>query len=70
MGVMEMVIPGKRKPDQTKHDYILTIKYRSAGQVHSAVFHREDRLGLTMVEGLARIVNNLGAQKLTSQHLD
>ena len=47
---------GNKLPDTVKHDYILTIKYRSENKVASAVFHREDRLGSSMVNGLVRII--------------
>ena len=41
------------------HDYILAIKYKDGDQTHTAVFHREDSVGLPVVEGLARIVTSL-----------
>jgi hypothetical protein len=56
LGPFALLVPGKRKPDITKHDYILSIRYSAAGVVRCAVFHREDRMGGSMVEGLARIV--------------
>ena len=57
---------GRKLPDTLKHDYILTIKYRSENKVSSAVFHREDRLGSSMVNGLARIITAL-VQRTTEQ---
>ncbi|MGH9826318.1 MAG: hypothetical protein ACREDR_24080 [Blastocatellia bacterium] len=64
VGPLALLIPGKRKPDEVKHDYLLTVDYRSGGRVKSAVFHREDRLGLSMMEGLARIISSLPDQNI------
>jgi hypothetical protein len=63
LGPLALMIPGKRTPDVKEHDYILTIKYKSGGEVRNAVFHREDRSGLVVVEGLARIVMMLTRKK-------
>ncbi|HKP86492.1 MAG TPA: hypothetical protein VJZ26_10365 [Blastocatellia bacterium] len=50
----------KRNPiDDTRHDYVLTIRYEEGGEVRNAVFHRQDRAGRSIVEGLARIINML-----------
>jgi hypothetical protein len=52
----------KRKPaptTQKQHDYILLIRYLDEGEVRSAVFHRQDRAGLAVLEGLARLINLL-----------
>ena len=52
----------KKKPDPTEqkqHDYVLLIRYRSGDETRTAVFHRQDRAGLAVVEGLARIINLL-----------
>jgi len=57
LGPLALLFPGKRSPDVKVHDYIFTIKYRSGDEVRNAVFHREDRSGLVVVEGLARIVS-------------
>jgi hypothetical protein len=59
LGPFAVVVRGKKKPDTKKHDYLLTIKYRAGAEERNAVFHREDRAGLSMVEGLARIINAL-----------
>ncbi|MFP5262966.1 MAG: hypothetical protein ACLGJB_13770 [Blastocatellia bacterium] len=59
LGPFAVVIQGKKMPDTKRHDYLLAVKYRSAGEERNAVFHREDRAGLSMVEGLARIINAL-----------
>jgi hypothetical protein len=48
-----------RRTQVKKHDYILNIKYREGDYVQNAVFHREDRAGLSVVEGLARIISML-----------
>lgn len=50
--------PGEIKAVQ-QYDYVLTIRYRAGDDVRIAVFHRQDRIGLQVVEGLARIVNLL-----------
>ena len=42
-----------------QHDYMLTIRYKAGNEIMSAVFHRQDRIGLSIVEGLARIINML-----------
>lgn len=57
LGPLALLFPGKRTPDIKVHDYILTIRYRTGDEVRNAVFHREDRSGLAVVEGLARIVS-------------
>lgn len=53
----------KEKPGETKavkqYDYVLTIRYRAGDAVRIAVFHRQDRIGLQVVDGLARIINLL-----------
>jgi len=59
LGPLALFVPGKRAPDTKEHDYILTIKYKEGEKVCNAVFHREDRAGLSVVEGLARIVTAL-----------
>lgn len=59
IGPLALLIPGKRTPDVKEHDYILSIRYKTANEVRNAVFHRGDRSGLAVVEGLARIVTML-----------
>lgn len=59
LGPFAYFIPGKKKPDERKHDYLLSIKYKSGAETRTAVFRRDDRAGLPVIEGLARIVNNL-----------
>ncbi|MEK6284118.1 MAG: hypothetical protein AABO57_00080 [Acidobacteriota bacterium] len=59
LGPVALLVPGRRTPDVKEHDYILTIKYQAGSEVRNAVFHREDRAGLAVVEGLARIVTML-----------
>jgi hypothetical protein len=52
----------RKKPGPTEkkqHDYVLLIRYRDQGETRTAVFHRQDRAGLAVVEGLARIINML-----------
>jgi hypothetical protein len=63
LGPFALVVKGKKKPDTKKYDYLLTIKYTAGGQECNAVFHREDRAGLSMLEGLARIINTLVRMK-------
>jgi hypothetical protein len=63
IGPGALLIPGKRTPDVKEHDYILTIKYKTGTAIRNAVFHREDRVGLSVVEGLARIVTSLVRQR-------
>ncbi|MFL6213457.1 MAG: hypothetical protein ACJ74J_06120 [Blastocatellia bacterium] len=45
--------------EEKQYDYVLLIRYRNDGEARTAVFHRQDRAGLTVVEGLARIINLL-----------
>jgi hypothetical protein len=59
LGPFALIVKGKKKPDEKRHDYLLTVKYRAGGHERNAVFHREDRAGLVVVEGLARIINSL-----------
>lgn len=59
IGPLAFLVPGKKTPDVREHDYILSIKYKAANEERNAVFHREDRSGLAVVEGLARIVTML-----------
>jgi hypothetical protein len=62
---LKLIVPfglggrGERPPDPKRHDYMLTVRYKAGDEVRSAVFHRQDRAGLSMVEGLARIINML-----------
>lgn len=63
LGPFALFFPGKRSPAIKVHDYILTIRYKSGDETRNAVFHREDRAGLSVVEGLARIVSSLAAGK-------
>jgi len=62
VGPVALLIPGKKTPDVKEHDYILTIKYKAGNEVRNAVFHHEERVGLSVVEGLARIVTVLARQ--------
>jgi hypothetical protein len=62
LGPFALLIPGKKTSDVKEHDYILTIKYKSGNEVRNAVFHHEERVGLSVVEGLARIVTVLARQ--------
>ena len=59
IGPVALLIPGRKTPDVKEHDYILTIRYKAGNETRNAVFHREDRAGLSVVEGLARIVTSL-----------
>jgi hypothetical protein len=59
LGPFAVLVPGKKTPDTKNHDYLLTIKYSQGSETRTAVFHREDRAGLPVVEGLARIVRTL-----------
>jgi hypothetical protein len=59
LGPMAVVVKGKKQPDTKNHDYLLTIKYKEGGVERNAVFHREDRAGLTMIDLVARIINSL-----------
>jgi len=63
LGPGALLIPGRKTPDVKEHDYILTIKYKAGNETRNAVFHREDRVGLAVVEGLARIVTSLVRRK-------
>lgn len=54
---------GRKPANAKRHDYMLTIRYRSRGEERNAVFHREDRLGLALVDGLARIINSIVKQR-------
>ena len=62
LGPLAFAIPGKRTSEQKKHDYILTIRYKKGSEIRNAVFHREDRSGLVVVEGLVRILTSLVRQ--------
>ena len=59
IGPFAFFVPGKKKPDEKKHDYLLSIKYKAGSETRTAVFRRDDRAGMPVIEGLARIVNNL-----------
>jgi hypothetical protein len=59
LGPFALAVPGKKTPDTKNHDYLLAIKYKEGTEIRTAVFHREDRAGLPVVEGLARIVRTL-----------
>ena len=59
LGPFAVFVPGKKTPDTKKHDYLLAIRYKEGSETRTAVFHREDRAGLPVVEGLARIVRTL-----------
>ena len=62
LGPFALLVPGKKAPDVKEHDYILTIRYTAENEIRNAVFHREERIGLSVVEGLARIVTSLVRQ--------
>ena len=63
VGPLAVFVPGKRLPDAKRHDYLLTVRYKYNGQVLNAVFHRGDRPGLAMLDGLARIINSVVKQR-------
>ena len=48
-----------KSPEVKVHDYILAIKYKDGDETRTAVFHRQDRDGLAVIERLARIVRSL-----------
>jgi hypothetical protein len=52
--------------ETTQYDYVLTIRYKNGDGTRNAVFHRQDRAGLSIVEGLARIINMLARMKSNS----
>ena len=59
LGPFALLVHGKKRPDIKNHDYMISVKYHSGDEIRSAVFHREDKMGLSMVQGLARIVTAL-----------
>ena len=59
LGPLALLTRGRKTPDVKEHDYILSIKYKAADGIRNAVFQRDDRAGLAVVEGLARIVTVL-----------
>lgn len=59
LGPLAPLVPAKKLLPKKKHDYMITIKYRIGATVHHAVFHREDRLGLLLINGLARNISAL-----------
>ena len=59
LGPFAFFVPRKKAPDTKMHDYLLAISYKVGSETRTAVFHREDRAGLPVVEGLARIVRTL-----------
>lgn len=61
-----LALPGQKRPDTTKHDYILTISYKAAGEARNAVFQHQNRLGLTKVELFAGIINSIVRAKRTT----
>ncbi|MEK6320614.1 MAG: hypothetical protein AABN33_02905 [Acidobacteriota bacterium] len=63
LGPGALLLRGRKTPDVKEHDYILSIKYKAANEVRNAVFQREDRAGLAVVEGLARILTMLARKK-------
>ncbi|HYP28192.1 MAG TPA: hypothetical protein VE262_15865 [Blastocatellia bacterium] len=63
VGPLAVFVPGGRLPDAKRHDYMLTIRYKYNGQVLNAVFHRGDRVGLAMLDGLARTINSIVKQR-------
>jgi hypothetical protein len=67
IGPFAYLIPGKKTPDVKEHAYILSIRYKTANEVRNAVFQREDRSGLAVVEGLARIVTMLTQTKQSGE---
>lgn len=55
-----LLIRKRDKALETKrHDYLLNIRYKAGGEIRNVVFQRQDRAGLSIVEGLARIINML-----------
>jgi len=63
IGPGALLVRGKKTPDVKEHNYILTIKYTAGNETLNAVFHHEERIGLSVVEGLARIVTSLVRQR-------
>ena len=48
--------PAEKPSDTKKHDYILTIIYKAEDEVRTAAFRRGDSLGLSLLNGVARII--------------
>lgn len=63
LGPGALLIPRRGTPEVKEHDYILTIKYLDGDETRNAVFHHENRAGLAVVEGIARIVTSLARRK-------
>src|SRR4029079_8656959 len=42
--------------DANGHAYLPTVRYKEGEEIFNAVFHRQDRAGKSIVEGLARII--------------
>lgn len=59
LGPLAHFVPERKLPDKKKHDYMITIKYRAGAELRHAVFRREDRLGLLLINGLARNISAL-----------
>src|SRR5262249_379426 len=53
---------GRQGAQQQCH-YTLAIRYMVGSEVHTVLFRREDRLGLAVVEGLARILSSVVRRK-------
>ena len=54
-----------KKLVEIKHDYILTIRYRVDEEEKTAVFHREDSLGLSYVKNVTSIINAMVTLRTT-----
>ena len=48
--------PAENPSERKKHDYILTIIYKAEGDIRKAAFRRGDSLGLSLLNGVARII--------------
>ncbi len=59
LGPLAPVVRGTKTPDTRNHDYHLAISYREGSETRTALFHREDREGLRVLERLARTVMTL-----------
>lgn len=57
--IQKLFLPRTKSHSVKLHDYLFTIKYKDGDETHTAVFHREDRTGRAVVEGLVRIVTSL-----------
>ena len=61
----DSILPQRQFTEEFLHDYILTVRYRFDGKTCSAAFHREEKEGKSLINSVAKAINQLLKYRMT-----